>query len=328
MSSPSRIGVAVLQLGTPDEPTAPAVRRYLEQFLRDRRVVDLNPALWLPILYLRVLPTRPAQSARLYRKVWTTAGSPLAVITRAQAAGLTSRLEQLAPGRVSVAVAMRYGNPSTASAIDALVEAGCDRILAFPMYPQYASATTGSSLEEFSTLVARRRVVPSVRIVPPYFDDPSYLAALETVTRASLGDWQPDHALVSFHGIPQRFVTLGDPYPEHCKVTARALIARMGWDGAATVSFQSLFGREEWLRPYTNETLTELAGRRLGRLAIVCPGFTADCLETLEEMGMTNRELYQHAGGGEYRMVPCLNDHPAWLDAMATIATRELQGWI
>jgi ferrochelatase len=329
MGSEPRVGVLLLQLGTPDEPTAPAVRRYLGQFLRDRRVVDLSRAIWLPILYLRVLRTRPAQSARLYAKIWTAAGSPLAVITNAQATGLAARLDGVVPGRVRVAVGMRYGNPSIASAIEALAGAGCDRILAFPMYPQYAGATTGSSLEEFSTLIARRRVVPSVRVVPPYFEDEAYLGALETVARTALGDWRPDHALVSFHGIPQRYATRGDPYPEHCHVTARALIARMGWAAdMTTVSFQSLFGREEWLRPYTNETLTALARRRIGRLAVVCPGFTADCLETLEEMGMTNRELYEHAGGGEYRLVPCLNDHPAWLDAMAAITTRELQGWI
>jgi ferrochelatase len=319
----------LLQLGTPDAPTAPALRRYLEQFLRDRRVVDLSRAIWLPLLYLRILRTRPAQSARLYQRIWTEAGSPLAVITNAQAAGIAERLDRDAPGRVKVVVGMRYGNPSMASALEALTAAGCDRILAFPMYPQYASATTGSSLEELARLMAPRRVIPSIRIVPPYFDDPAYLGALEAVTRDALGDWRPDHVLISFHGMPKRYAELGDPYPEHCQVTARGFMTRMGWTtDRTTVAFQSLFGREEWLRPYTAEKLKELAGRSVPRLATVCPGFTADCLETIEEMGMTNREMYQHEGGGEYRLIPCLNDHPAWIDGMVTIVRRELQGWI
>lgn len=328
MPSPP-VGVMLLQLGTPDAPTAPALRRYLEQFLRDRRVIDLSRAIWLPLLYLRILRTRPAQSARLYQRIWTEAGSPLAVITDAQAARLAERLAQHAPGRVKVVVGMRYGNPSMASALEALTAAGCDRILAFPMYPQYASATTGSSLEELARLIAPRRVVPSIRIVPPYFDDPLYLGALEAVTRDALGEWRPDHVLISFHGMPKRYAALGDPYPEHCHATARGFMERMGWTpDRTTVAFQSLFGREEWLRPYTAEKLKELATTRVDRLATICPGFTADCLETIEEMGMTNREMYQHEGGGEYRLIPCLNDHPAWIDAMNTIVRRELQGWI
>lgn len=329
MRSSPPVGVMLLQLGTPDAPTAPALRRYLEQFLRDRRVVDLSRAIWLPLLYLRILRTRPAQSARLYQRIWTEAGSPLAVITSAQAAGMAERFDRDAPGRVKVVVGMRYGNPSMASALEALIAAGCDRMLAFPMYPQYASATTGSSLEELARLIAPRRVMPSIRTVPPYFDDPAYLGALEAVTRDALGDWRPDHVLISFHGMPKRYAELGDPYPEHCHVTARGFMDRMGWTAdRTTVAFQSLFGREEWLRPYTAEKLKELAARSVPRLATVCPGFTADCLETIEEMGMTNREMYQHEGGGEYRLIPCLNDHPAWIDGMETIVRRELQGWI
>ncbi len=329
MPSPPPVGVMLLQLGTPDAPTVPALRRYLEPFLLDRRVIDLPRALWLPLLYLRILPTRPAQSARLYRKIWTDAGSPLAVITHAQASRLAERLDRVAPGRARVVVGMRYGNPSMASALEALTAAGCDRILAFPMYPQYASATTGSSLEELARLVAPRRVVPSIRIVPPYFEDAAYLDALAAVTREALGDWRPDHVLISFHGMPKRYAALGDPYPDHCHATARGFMERMAWTGEdTTVAFQSLFGREEWLRPYTAEKLQELAARRVARLATVCPGFTADCLETIEEMGMTNREMYEREGGGEYRLIPCLNDHPAWIDAMETITRRELQGWI
>jgi ferrochelatase len=328
MATLPRTGVLLLQLGTPDAPTPAALRRYLHEFLRDRRVVDLPRAQWLPILYLAVLPRRPARSARLYRKVWTADGSPLAVISNAQAAGLAARLSEEGIG-VPVAVGMRYGRPSIAAAVDDLVAAGCDRIVAFPMYPQYSSVTTGSSLERLFEVIGRRRVVPSIRTIAPYFDAPEYVDALAASARDALRDWTPDHVLVSFHGVPQRFAALGDPYPEHCRATAAALAAAMGWTSdRVTVSFQSLFGTEEWLRPYTDETLRQLAVRRLPRLAVLCPGFTADCLETLEEMGMTNRELYQAAGGGEYRLVPCLNAHPAWLDAMANLARRELHGWL
>ena len=327
MRTESRIGVLLLQLGTPDAPTPSALRRYLHEFLRDRRVVDLPRATWLPILYLGVLPRRPARSARLYKKIWTDAGSPLAVTTRAQADGLAARLRST-NGAVPVAVGMRYGLPSIESAADELVSAGCDRILAFPMYPQYASATTGSSLERLFQVLGRQRVVPAVRIVPPYFEAPEYIGALAASVRDGLGGWAPDHILLSFHGLPKRFADLGDPYPDHCRATAHDLTAAMGWPSErVNVSFQSLFGREEWLRPYTDQTLRDLAARRIRRLAVACPGFTADCLETLEEMGMTNRELYRGAGGLEYRLVPCLNTHPAWLDAMAAIVRRETRGW-
>ena len=327
MATVSRTGILLLQLGTPDAPTSSALRRYLHEFLRDRRVVDLPRAQWLPILYFGVLPRRPARSARLYRKVWTAEGSPLAVITRAQADALASRLR--ADGvEIHVAVGMRYGRPSIAAAVDELIGAGCDRLVALPMYPQYASATTGSSLERVFEVIGRRRVVPSVRTVPPYFEAPEYIGALVASVRDALGQWEPDHVLISFHGLPKRFADLGDPYPDHCHATARALAAGMDWPrDRVTTSFQSLFGREEWLKPYTDQTLRDLAARGISRLAVLCPGFTADCLETLEEMGMTNRELYEAAGGGEYRLVPCLNTHPAWIDAMAAIVQGELRGW-
>jgi protoporphyrin/coproporphyrin ferrochelatase len=322
-----RIGILLLQVGTPDAPTPWALRRYLHEFLRDRRVVDLPRAQWWPILYLGVLPRRPAQSARLYKKIWTADGSPLAVITQAQAGDLAARLRG-SHGAVPVAVGMRYGRPSIATAVDELIAAGCDRILAFPMYPQYAGATTGSSFERLFQILGGRRVVPSVRTVASYFDAPEYIAALAESVRDALGAWPPDHVLISFHGLPKRFADLGDPYADHCHETAGRLAAAMHWPAdRVTVSFQSLFGREEWLRPYTDETLRRLAARRIPRLAVVCPGFTADCLETLEEMGMTNRELYEAAGGGEYRLVPCLNTHAAWIEAMAAIVRRQVGGW-
>ncbi len=326
----SPVGILLLQLGTPDAPTPSAVRRYLAEFLSDRRVVDLSRLLWWPILHLIVLRTRPARSAALYRKVWTPDGSPLLTTTMAQAAGLGERLERAhGAGSVHVAIGMRYGQPSITAGVEALLACGCERLLAFPMYPQYAGATTGSSLERLYADLAARRVVPPVRVVPPYFEDPAYIGALATVTERAFAERPPDHVVVSFHGLPKRYATAGDPYPGQCQATARALAARLDWPAdRLSVTFQSRFGREEWLQPYTDRTLEALAPRHLPQLTALCPGFTADCLETIEEMGMTNRELYHKAGGGEYQVVPCLNADPAWLDAMAAIADREIQGWI
>lgn len=330
MTSSSRVGILLLQLGTPDAPTTPALRRYLRQFLWDVRVVDTARPLWWLVLNLAVLPRRPAKSAKLYASVWTPEGSPLAVTTEAQARALETRLaEVMGPDAGPlVQVAMRYGNPSIESAVNALIARGCDRILAFPMYPQYASATTGSSLEEVLRVIAPRRVVPSVRVVPPYFADPAYIDALVDSARRNFADWMPDHIVLSFHGIPKRYAELGDPYPQHCEATTRAFASALGWPmERLTMSYQSLFGREEWLRPYTDETLKKLATRGFERLAVFCPGFIADCLETLEEIGTTGKEQYHEAGGGDYRMIPCLNVDDAWVDGMTAIARRELAGW-
>jgi ferrochelatase len=325
-----RTGILVLQLGTPDAPTTPALRRYLRQFLSDVRVVDTARPLWWLILNLLVLPTRPAKSARLYQSVWTPEGSPLAVTTEAQARLLESRLTaMLGEAVLPVEVAMRYGNPSTEAALCRLESRGCDRILALPMYPQYASATSGSSIEEVCRRLIRRRVVPALRVVPPYPDDPAYIDALVASARRAFERWQPDHIVFSFHGIPRRYADLGDPYPDHCARTTRAFLEALGWPvERLTMSYQSLFGREEWLRPYTDETLKALAARRLDRLAVFCPGFLADCLETLEEIGTAGRELYHRAGGGDYRLVRCLNTDDAWMDGLAGLVRRELSGWI
>ncbi len=326
MEEAPKIGVLLLQLGTPDAPTTPALRRYLREFLLDRRVVDLPRWQWWPVLYGIVLVRRPARSARLYQKVWTAEGSPLAVTSRRQADALEQALT--AAGRpVRVAVAMRYGNPSIASAVDALLEAGCDRLVALPMYPQYSSATTGSSLERLLERLAGRRVVVPLRVVPPYFADPGYVAALARSIREDWGNWAPDHLVVSFHGLPKRYAQAGDPYPAHCHATTDALAAALDWPRERlTLSFQSRFGREPWLEPYTDETI-----RRLGRdgrsVAVVCPGFTADCLETLEEIALTGREQFEQAGGRDYRVVPCLNESPYWIEALAALLRRELEGW-
>jgi ferrochelatase len=323
-----RVGVLLLQLGTPEAPTTAAVRRYLREFLSDRRVVDLPRALWWPILNLCVLTTRPRRSAELYRKVWTADGSPLARTSQAQAAALQyDGTESTLP--IRSAVAMRYGSPSIADALAALDDAGVDRLLAFPMYPQYAGATTGSSLERLHLEIARRRVVPPLRVVPPYFDDPHYVDAVACVARRSLATcpWTPDHYVISFHGLPKRYADAGDPYPAHCRRTAELLVERMQWPASqVTVTFQSRFGREAWLQPYTDQTLLRLGCRR-ERVAVICPGFVADCLETLEEIDITNRERFMEAGGRKFHYIPCVNDDPCWLAAMRRIAGRELAGW-
>ncbi|ODS58612.1 MAG: ferrochelatase [Acidobacteria bacterium SCN 69-37] len=328
-SARSRTGILLLQLGTPDAPTTPALRRYLRQFLSDVRVVDTFRPLWWAILNGVVLVTRPARSARLYASVWSPEGSPLLVTSEAQARALEAQLaDTMGDGAPCVAVAMRYGNPSTERAVADLRARGCNRFLAFPMYPQYASATTGSSLEDVMRVLMPERVVSPLRVVPPYPDDPAYIDALVDSARRAFVDWVPDHIVLSFHGIPKRYAELGDPYPEHCTATTRAFAAALDWPpDRLTMSYQSLFGREEWLRPYTDQTLKQLAGRGFERLAVFCPGFLADCLETLEEIGITGREQYRHAGGRDYRLIPCLNVNEAWVDGMTRIVTRELAGW-
>jgi ferrochelatase len=325
MAPSTRTGVLLLQLGTPEAPTPAALRTFLREFLSDRRVIDLPPAIWLPILYLRVLPTRPAQSARLYRNIWTADGSPLAIITTQQAALLRQSFAAAGLDDVHVTIGMRYGEPSIARAVDELTAAGCDRLLAVSMYPQYASATVGSTVERLFEVLGPRRVIPALNVMPLYYDAPEYIDALAASARDALADFAPDHVLISFHGLPRRHADEGDPYPIQCRATAERLCAALNWSRErVTLSFQSRFGREEWLKPYTDETLRDLAARRIGRLAVICPGFTADCLETLEEMGITNRELYHAAGGGEYRLIPCLNTHPSWIQALSTLIGRHL----
>ena len=326
-----RIGILIGQLGTPDAPTAPAVRTYLRQFLGDRRVVDLNPALWWMILNGVILVKRPAESAALYEKVWTEQGSPLLLISEGQAKGLEKRLQSSLEGaEIRAEVAMRYGNPSTGAAIDRLIDWGADRILLFPMYPQYSAATTGSTYDEVFAELGKKRFIPTLRVVPPYYDEPHYVRALAESVREKLASMTeaPRKIMISFHGIPQRYADLGDPYPEHCRATAAALAKEMGWgEDDFLVTFQSRFGREPWLQPYTDETLIRLGGEGLESILVLCPGFTADCLETIDEIGNLGREQFEGAGGGHLDRVECLNDSQRWLDAMAEIASRELSGW-
>ena len=334
-ASSSKIGVLVAQLGTPQAPTARALRPYLRQFLSDPRVIDLHPLRWYPILYLFVLTRRPARSAALYANIWTDEGSPLMVHSQAQTRGLQERLG----AEYRVVLGMRYGEPSIARAIQSLESEGIERILVFPMFPQFSCATTGSIYDAVNRAALgrrcpwffdRKRQMPALRFVPPYADHPAYINALkqsvaEAVARLS---WTPDRYLITFHGIPQRYVDEGDPYRRQCEETAHQLAAALGLADDEWVSgFQSRFGKEPWLEPYTEEVLERLGGQDVRRLVAICPGFTADCLETLDEIGREGAEQFAHGGGQQFHLVPCLNDHPAWLDAMATIARQELAGW-
>ena len=334
-ASPAKIGVLVAQLGTPQAPTARALRPYLRQFLSDPRVIDLHPLRWYPILYLFVLTRRPARSAALYANIWTDEGSPLMVHSQAQTRGLQERLGSA----YRVVLGMRYGEPSIARAVQSLEQEGVERILVFPMYPQFSCATTGSIYDAVNRAALgrrcpwffdRKRQMPALRFVPPYADHPAYINALKQSVAAAVArlSWTPDRYLITFHGIPRRYVDEGDPYRRHCEETARQLAAALGLAEDEWVSgFQSRFGKEPWLEPYTEEVLARLGGQGVRRLVAICPGFTADCLETLDEIGREGAEQFSSGGGQQFHLVPCLNDHPAWLDAMATIARQELAGW-
>lgn len=310
-------GILVSNLGTPDAPTPEALKRYLREFLKDPRVIDLPRWKWLPLLELLILPRRAPRSAEAYRKVWTPDGSPLLSISKRQRDLLAKTLG------LPVALGMRYGNPSIAAALREL--AGCARILVLPLYPQYAAATTASTFDALGDQLRRLRVVPEIRTVRSYHDDPGYIRALAGSVREAWADGEPERLLLSFHGLPKRYVDLGDPYRRECEETARLLSAELG--RGCTVAFQSRFGREEWLRPYTDETLAAWGQKKVASVDVLCPGFSADCLETIEEIGQENREIFQHAGGGRFRYVPALNDRADHVEALAAVARRNLQGW-
>jgi protoporphyrin/coproporphyrin ferrochelatase len=312
------IGVLLINLGTPDAPHVRAVRRYLAEFLSDPRVVEIPKIAWKPILYGFILRTRPRRSAEAYNQVWTNEGSPLAVIARRQAHALRDRFE----GRARVHYAMRYGNPGIAAAIENMVVEGCSRILAAPLYPQYCAATSATANDAVFSALAAMRAQPALRTLPPYIE------ALRTnVTRqiAKL-DFEPERLLLSFHGMPQRTVELGDPYHSHCQETARLLSRALGRD--VEVSFQSRFGRAKWLEPATDSTLAAYPKHGVKRVAVAAPGFSADCLETLEELGIRGRETFLDAGGEHFALLDCLNDSPESIDMLEAVITRELAGWL
>ena len=325
-----RIGVLLTQLGTPDAPTPAALRRYLRQFLSDRRVVERNRVLWWFVLRLLVLPRRPRRSAALYRRIWSRDGSPLLVISRSQARALETELNRHEPGRFKVALGMRYGSPSIRSAVRELHGWGADRLLLFPLYPQYAGATTGSTYDEVFRELSMCRFVPALRVVPPYYAHAAYIEALAQSAREAMTALPrpPDRIVMSFHGLPQGFVDRGDPYASHCEATARSLAARAGWeDGTYLMSYQSRSGREPWLLPYTDETLAGLARTGVRHVMVIRPGFVADCLETVDEIGHVGLEQFRAAGGETLQLVGGLNDRPAWIAAMTEIALEQLQGW-
>jgi ferrochelatase len=319
-----KIGVLLINLGTPDAPDVPAVRRYLAEFLSDRRVVEIPPILWQPILRGIILNTRPAKSAHAYKLVWTENGSPLAHYTRAKA----ERLRGAFGPDVLVDWAMRYGNPSIAERMTMLKDAGCDRILLAPMYPQYCSATTATANDKAFEVMAGLRWQPAIRTLPPYHDDPAYIGALKaSIARALAGlAFEPDLILTSFHGMPQRTLDLGDPYHCHCQKTARLLGEALGRE--VRVSFQSRFGRAKWLEPATDETLAALPGEGVRKVAVVAPGFSVDCLETLEELAIRGKESFIAAGGQDFAYLPCLNDSDDAIALMRTLLSRELEGWL
>jgi ferrochelatase len=319
-----RIGVLLINLGTPDEPHPKAVRRYLAEFLSDRRVVEIPQFLWQPILRGIILTTRPKKSAEAYGQVWTEHGSPLAAITRRKAAGLQERLGAAA----IVRHAMRYGRPAIATVLHELIEAGCNRILLAPLYPLYCAATTATANDKAFGVLAAMRWQPAVRTLPPYFDDPPYINALKVNLErqmATLG-FKPERLLLSFHGMPERTLKLGDPYHCHCQKTARLL-----WEQIAIpvdVAFQSRFGRAKWLEPATDAVLAAYPGKGVKQIAVAAPGFSADCLETLEELGIRGRETFLAAGGDHFALLDCLNDSSEGMTMLEALVRRELAGWL
>jgi len=319
-----RVGVLLINLGTPDAPHARAVRRYLAEFLSDPRVIEIPAIAWKPILHGVILRTRPRRSAEAYSQVWTNEGSPLAVIARRQAHALR---DQLGAG-VQVEYAMRYGSPGIADAIDRMTGDGCTRILAAPLYPQYCAATTATANDAVFANLATMRLQPALRTLPPYYDDPLYIEALRANLERQLAalDFEPERLLLSFHGMPQRTLELGDPYHCHCQKTARLLAQAMGRE--VDVAFQSRFGRAKWLEPATEPVLAAYPENGVKRIAIAAPGFSADCLETLEELGIRGRETFRHAGGEHFALLDCLNDSPEGMTMLQQLVTRELAGWL
>jgi len=319
-----RIGVLLINLGSPEAPTTAAVSTYLKEFLSDRRVVEIPPLLWQPILRGFVLTTRPRRSAHAYAQIWTEEGSPLVAITRRQAAGVQTALGS----EVVVDWAMRYGQPSIGDRLTALQAAGCDRILLAPLYPQYSSATTATVFDAAAAALAEMRWQPSLRVLPPYYDDPAYIGALEASVAKGLAalPFVPDTIIASFHSLPARTLDLGDPYYCQCMKTARLLSEALGRE--LKISFQSRLGRAKWLEPATDATLSNLPQSGVRKIAIIAPGFAADNLETLEELAIRGRESFIEAGGTDFAYLPCLNDSVPGISMLSTLLSRELAGWL
>ncbi len=331
--APAKTGILLANLGTPDGTDYWSMRRYLSEFLSDRRVIDYSPLLWQPILQLIVLSKRPFSSGAAYRGIWNQAGdeSPLLTITRSQTAKLRRRLEAKHGARVVVDFCMRYGNPSTDQAIRRLQQQGCERILFLPLYPQYAGATTATANDHAFRTLMKLKWQPAFRTAAPYYDHPLYIGALAQSVERAYGalDHRPDVLVTSYHGLPQRYLTEGDPYHCHCRKTSRLLAERLGLaPGEMAVTFQSRFGPEEWLQPYTVEEVARLARGGKRRIAVIAPAFSSDCVETLEEINQEIRESFLHAGGEEFIYIPCLNDDEAHVDLIEAVVGREAAGWL
>ena len=326
--TPNRLGILLINLGTPEAPTPAAVRTYLREFLADPRVVEIPKLIWWPILHGIILRFRPKKSAAKYASIWRKEGSPLRVYTERQTKYLRGYLGERGL-QVVVDYAMRYGQPSIASVWEKLRAQGCDRILVLPLYPQYAGSTTASALDEIARLQLRTRNQPALRTIKHYHDAPGYLNALATHVQTF---WQQngraEKLVMSFHGVPKRTLMLGDPYHCECHKTARLLAERLGLaKDDYLVTFQSRFGKAEWLQPYTEPTLRKLAQQGLKKVQVICPGFVSDCLETLEEIAREVKRTFMLAGGEEFQYIPCLNDNPLWISALADLCEQHLQGW-
>ena len=329
----TRVGVLIANLGTPDNYDYWSMRRYLNEFLSDKRVIDIASWKWQPLLQLIILTKRPFTSGANYKSIWNhdKGESPLMTITRDQTAALAKRMQAQFGDSVMVDFCMRYGNPSTPDVVRRMVAAGCEKILFFPLYPQYAGATTATANDRFFSALMQEKWQPAARTVPAYFDNPQYIDALaQSVERAwSALEHKPELLLASYHGMPQRYLTEGDPYHCQCQKTTRLLRERLGWDtNKLRTTFQSRFGSEEWLQPYTDKTVEALAKEGVKSIAIVNPGFSSDCIETLEEIDGEVREVFMHAGGKNFAHIPCLNDTVEGMSVIEAMVRRELQGWI
>ncbi|ELR67314.1 Ferrochelatase, protoheme ferro-lyase [Photobacterium marinum] len=322
-SNNNKYGVLLVNLGTPDEASPAAVKRFLSEFLHDQRVVDLTRWLWCPILHGVILPVRSPKVAKLYQSVWMDEGSPLMVYSRRQQKQLGAKLG------IQVELGMTYGNPSILSGLDSLKQQGCDRVLVLPLYPQYSRTTTAAVFDKVAKVLKQRAEIPELRFVNQYFDHPDYISALAgSVTDFWNKHGKPDYLLCSYHGIPKRYADNGDPYPEHCNGTTALLADALDMPREKmSMSYQSIFGREEWLKPYTDKTIEELAKKGVKRLDVMCPAFSVDCLETLEEIAEQCKEIFLEAGGKEFNLIPCLNDNPAHINMMAALVEQHCQGW-
>ena len=326
-----KIGVLLINLGTPDATDYFSMRRYLKEFLSDQRVIEENPVIWWFILNGIILSKRPFSSGEAYKSIWNKEKneSPLKTISRSQAEKVANEVAN--NQEIIVDWGMRYGNPSTKSRLEALQKQGCDRILLFPLYPQYAAATTATACDKAFDALKEMRWQPTIRIVPPYFENPDYIEAIADSIQDHIAEieWSPEVVIASYHGLPKRYFEAGDPYHCHCAKTTRLLQQRLRWsDQKLRMTFQSRFGKEEWLQPYTDETVKQLAEEGVKRLAIVCPGFAADCVETLEEIALEAGEIFKEHGGEQFTLIPCLNDSPDGVRVLTGCIKNELQGWL